>query len=213
MPWLHAADALRSDTPDLEAASTAAARPNPNLEAAVQPSANMHRVTGTFADPSHESAFAAQLFHMAYPTHVLLMALVLSYFTWNALVEPEVRAFWAILVLCVAIPGLVCRVLLHRKHDLVRSQWMGSWAWAVLNTLGMAFDMVNFIVDPAAICATFLQEKYMVPFVFFLVALINGTHGLSFTCKFVLIAIILIDASSDSQLARTPSSTLGSYAP
>ena len=88
-------DSLRSDEPDLEAAaSTAAASPNPNFEVAVQPlaPANMHRVTGTFADPSHESAFAAQLFHMAYPAHVLLMALILSHFTWSALVEPEVRA-------------------------------------------------------------------------------------------------------------------------
>ena len=86
------------------ATSRAATRPNPNLEAAVQPSAvpvaNMHRVTGTFADPSHESAFAAQLFHMAYPTHVLLMALTLAYFTWNALVQPEMRAHWAGFVLC-----------------------------------------------------------------------------------------------------------------
>ena len=93
-------DDLRSDR-DLEAAAAAAAAaasPNPNLEAAVQPSAaaaNMHRVTGVFADPSHESAFAAQLFHMAYPTHVLLMALILSYYTWYALVQPELRAYWA----------------------------------------------------------------------------------------------------------------------
>ena len=85
----------------------------------------MHRVTGTFADPSHESAFAAQLFRMAYPTHVLLMALVLVYFTWNTLVQPEVRAYWAVLVLCDTV-GLVCRVLLHRtsRHDPVRSQWI-----------------------------------------------------------------------------------------
>ena len=68
------ASALRSDAPDLEAEAAAAASPNPNLEnqRAAQPAAaaaNMHRVTGTFADPSHESAFAAQLFRMAYPTH------------------------------------------------------------------------------------------------------------------------------------------------
>ena len=95
-------DSLRSDEPDLEAAA-AAASPNPNLQVAAQPSAaaaNMHRVTGTFADPSHESAFAAQLFHMAYPAHVLLMALILSHFTWNALVQPEMRAHWAGFVLC-----------------------------------------------------------------------------------------------------------------
>ena len=158
---LLAADAQRSDDPDLEAAAPAAASPYPILEAAVQPSAaaNIHRVTGTFADPSHESAFAAQLFRMAYPTHVFLMALMLTYFTWNALVQPEMRTLWAGLVLCFAIPGLVCRVLLHRtgRHDPVRSQWLGSWAWTALTTLGIAFDIVNFIVAPAATCHWLLQ--------------------------------------------------------
>ena len=196
---LLAADEQRSDEPHIEAAAAtaAAASPNPSREAAAQPSAaaNMHRVTGTFADPSHESAFAAQLFRMAYPAHVLLMALVLAYFTWNTLVEPEARAFWAILVLCVAIPGLVCRVLLHRKHDLVRSQWMGSWAWAVLTTLSIAFDMVNFIVAPAATCLTVLQEKYMGPFVLLLFVLISGSHGLGFASKFALMTIFLANCT------------------
>ena len=90
MPWLFAADALRSDDPDLEAAvAAAAASPNPNLQTAAHPAAaaaNMHRATGTFADPSHESAFAAQLLRMAYPTHVLLMALVLAVYTWMGLI-------------------------------------------------------------------------------------------------------------------------------
>ena len=190
-------DSLRSDEPDLEAAAAAAtaaaASPNPNLEAAVQPSApaNMHRVTGTFADPSHESAFAAQLFHMCYPIHVLLMALILSYHTC-ALVASEVPAYWAVLVLSTAA-ALVCRVLLHRMHDSVRSQWMGSWAWAALNTLGFGFDIVNFVVSPASACLTVLQEKYMPPFQLLLFALINGSHGLGFACKFALIAIILTD--------------------
>ena len=91
------ASALRSDAPDLEAEAAAAASPNPNLEnqRAAQPAAaaaNMHRVTGTFADPSHESTFSAGLFRMACPTHVLLMALVLPYSFCSALVEPDMRA-------------------------------------------------------------------------------------------------------------------------
>ena len=154
---------------------------------------NMHRITGTFADPSHESAFAAQLFRMAYPTHTLLMALLLAYFTWT---------YWAVLVLCVAVPGLACRVLLHRKHDRVllhqkhdpvQSQWMGSWAWIVLTTLSNAVDMVNYMVAPAATCLPVLQAKYMAPFAFLLCILINGTHGLGFACKFVLMTIFWTD--------------------
>ena len=190
MPWL-AANALRSNDPDLEAA-TAAASPNPNLETAhPAAAANMHRVTGTFADPSHESAFAAQLFRMAYPTHVLLMALVLAVYTWMGLIQPDMRAHWAALVLCVAIPGLVCRVLLHRTQDPVRSQWMGSWAWMVLTAICFAVHTLGFIMAPAAKCAAFLQAKYLVPFVLLLTVLISGTHGLSSACKFTLMTIFL----------------------
>ena len=192
MSYLLAVDALRSDETDLEAATNpnpeasaaAATSPNPNLQTAAQPAAaaaNMHRVTGTFADPSHESVFAAQFFRMAYPTHVLLMALNLAYFTWTALMEPDnpgMRPFWAAVVLGVAV-GLACRVLLHRKHDPVRSQWIGSWAWTVVTTLNIAVGMVSFMVAPAAACRSALQAKYMVPFVMLLLVLINGTHGLA----------------------------------
>ena len=155
---------------------------------------NMHRITGTFADPSHESVFGAQLFRMAYPTHVLLMALNLAYFTWMALVLPAMRTYWDACVLSVAI-GLVCRVLLHRtgRHDPVRSQWMGSWAWTVLTVLILATDIVHCIVAPETICLSFLQGQYMVPFVFFLYVLISGTHGLGFACKLALMTTALTD--------------------
>ena len=62
MPRLLAADAQRSDDPDLEApAAAAAASSSPNLETAPYMQRGMQRVTGIFADPSHEAAFAAQL--------------------------------------------------------------------------------------------------------------------------------------------------------
>ena len=47
----------------------------------------MHALTGTFADPSHESAFGAQSFRLAFPLHVLLMVLCLAieaFFVLNA---------------------------------------------------------------------------------------------------------------------------------
>ena len=100
MPRLLAADAQRSDVdPDLEAPEApvpaAAASPSPNLETAP----SMHCVTGTFADPSQESAFAAQLFRMAYPVHVLLLAVLLAFFTWSALVQPDARCYFVAVVL------------------------------------------------------------------------------------------------------------------
>ena len=36
----------------------------------------MHPVTGTFADPMHESAFAAQFCRLAFPCYAFLMVLV-----------------------------------------------------------------------------------------------------------------------------------------
>ena len=42
----------------------------PDLEAGVTPSA-VHPVTGAFAEPSHETAFAAQLFRTAF--HLLCL--------------------------------------------------------------------------------------------------------------------------------------------
>ena len=200
MSYLSVA-ALPTDDPDLEAPAAAA---------------NMHRVTGTFADPSHESAFAAQLFRMAYPTHVLLMALVLTHFTWSVLVEPDMRAFWVVSVSAVGL-GLLCRVLLHRtgRHHPVRSQWKGSWAWIVLAALNIAADVAHLVVASAAACESVERAKYMAPFVYLSLVLVNGSHGLGFACKFALVAIILIDwtASLRSRFATFPSSTPGSCAP
>ena len=48
---------------------------DPDLEATTAKLA-MHPVTGTFADPALELAFAAQLFRTAYPFHAFLMALL-----------------------------------------------------------------------------------------------------------------------------------------
>ena len=78
---LLAADALRSEhDPD----------PCPDLEAAAANTATiaMNPVTGAFADPSHETACAAQLFRMAFPCHAFLMALSVALIGWTALSAP-----------------------------------------------------------------------------------------------------------------------------
>ena len=191
MRRLLAADAQRSDDPDLEAPEApvpvAVARPSP-----IETAQNMHCVTGTFADPSHESAFAAQLFRMAYPAHVLLLAAILAEYCWRALEQPEERSYFVTAVLLGALPTLVGRVLLHRtgSRDPVRSQRLGSWVWAVGVVLTCAFDIASFITAPAA-CTAVKDSPYMLPFGFFLLGLVNGSHGLGFTCKFALVALLL----------------------
>ena len=190
MPRLLAADAKRSDDPDLEApVPAAAASPSP-----IETAPYMHCVTGTFADPSHESAFAAQLFRMAYPAHVVILAGMLASVCWSALAQPDARRYLVALALFGALPGLVGRVLLHRtgSRDPVRSQRLGSWAWAVGMVLACAVDIAAFITAPAS-CAAWKDLKYLLPFGNVLLVLVNGSHGLGFTCKFALVAVLLTD--------------------
>ena len=155
MSRLLAADAQRSDDLDLEApVPVAAASPSP-----IETAPTMQRVTGTFADPLHESAFAAQLFRMAYPAHVLLLAAILAEYCWLALEQPEERSVFVALVLLCGLPALVGRVLLHRtgSRDPVRSQRLGCWVWAVVLVLACAVDIAAFITAPTLSCAAWTE--------------------------------------------------------
>ena len=122
MPALLAGDAPRSENdPDLKAASVAAAA-----------SIAMHPVTGAFADPTHELAFAAHFFRLSFGGHVLLMALYIATLMWVTLsTPPEVWPLvgsWAFTTLL----GLIGRVLIHQWDDTARAQRMGSWTWTIL---------------------------------------------------------------------------------
>ena len=89
---------------------------DPDLEAATA-SLTMNPVTGAFADPALESAFAAQLFRTAYPIHAFLMALLLAAYTWIALTAlPDLRGVFVTVALLIAL-GLLGRALLHRMAD------------------------------------------------------------------------------------------------
>eukprot|EP00964_Phaeocystis_antarctica_P129015 scaffold92839_cov72-Phaeocystis_antarctica.AAC.2 len=102
----------------------------------------MHRVTGAFADPSHETACAAQLFRMAFPCHVFLMALSLTLVGWTALsAPPDLWPLDGMIVLSITL-GLVGRVLVHRMHDRVRGQRLGSWTWTALVALVVTIDVI-----------------------------------------------------------------------
>ena len=49
----------------------------------------MHHLTGTFADRSHESAYAARIFRMAFPYHAFLLALILAAAVWVVHQAPD----------------------------------------------------------------------------------------------------------------------------
>ena len=76
---------------------------------------SMHAVTGAFADPTHESAFAAQLFRLAFPLHVLLLALCLAIVTFMAFdVAVAMQPQWLVIGF-VGLLGLVSTPHLTRE--------------------------------------------------------------------------------------------------
>ena len=174
-PALLARDAMQSDSPDPAAANVA-----------------MHTLTGAFVDTSLESTFEARLYRMAFPVHVFVLAFGLAAYTWSALAADLLDTLGDVNVLCAAV-ALVGRVLIHRMHDLVRAQRMGSRIWTILLTLSCIADMAGVVTAPATACASVLQEKYMMALVGEATVLINGSHGMVFAHKAALIALVLAD--------------------
>ena len=168
-----------------------------DLEAAVETKFALHPITGTFADASHESEFAALLFRRSFPIHVSLLSLLIAgsivYITVNS--PPEMRASWVIISLCMTL-GLVGRVLIHRKQGSVtRGQRMGAWAWmALLGLVGALGVIVVRLSRHGAACP---PSKNPPPAFLFALAdlagvLLNGSHGMGFVRKSALIGCMLI---------------------
>ena len=182
LPLLARVPARSEDDPDPEQQAM-------DSEAAAA-STEMHCVTGTFADPSQELDFAAQLFRMAFPCHALLMALIAVLIISKLIpTPPDLQGVFAVLVLCVTI-GLACRVLLHRMLDSARAQRMGSWTWTVLVAQLAIVDASSYMMAPTVVCALF-PEQHFRSLVDLAVAYTNGTHGMGFTHKTALLSFIL----------------------
>ena len=182
MPKATAAALLASAAPRSEH--------DPDLEAAAPAAIAMHPVTGAFADPAHESAFAAQFFRLAFPCHMLLIALNLAVFTWAALVtQPEMGAFWSLIGLAVAFL-MLSRVLVHCIVDAVRGQRLGSQSWTALIVISWVGGVSMYMMDTAAACAT-AQVNYLGPLIALVAALVNGSHGMGFAHKLGLMGLLL----------------------
>ena len=192
MPRLIVAGTPLSDDPDLEA--PVAANSNPNEAAPAANPIAVHPVTGTFADPTHERAFAAQLFRMAYPFHAFLMTLLLAAYIWIALTLPwEVQKLYVPVALLIAL-GLIGRVHLHRMADSVRGQQLGSWTWAATITFDCVLNIGGFIFAPVATCSVSrsLYRAGLYPLMVLAIALTNGSHGMGFAHKFALALPFLV---------------------
>ena len=152
---------------------------------------SMNPVTGTFADARVESAFAAMLFRLAFPMHVLLMAIQLALWTWNANAIPSFSLSYFVTFQLTASLALLGRVLIHMVHDKMRAQRMGSWTWTALMVAGCSGDMMQQSETGPEDC---LQTSWFVmPLAALAGTLTNGSQGLGFTTKFSLISFYLVD--------------------
>ena len=189
IPALLAGDAPRSEhDPEVEA------------EAAATSSIAMHPVTGAFADPTHELAFAAQFFRLSFRGHVLLIALPIAVLIVTALsVSPDIlpyKGMFATRASMYGILALVGRVLVHRMHDAVHGQRVGSWTWTALAVVPMSIAVSRYATTPTVACET--SAKPTTNLLWDLVfALVNGSHGMGFAHKLWLIgALLLVNLSA-----------------
>ena len=157
----------------------------------------MHPITGTFADPERESAFRSAAFRLAFPFHAFLMALLVPLTLWAAHGAPsELLPVWYTRT-CATSIALVGRVLTHRIKDPVRSQRVGAWCWSALVLLSCCvLDAYTFWATPATRCWQPLRESWAAareatPLIYLGAALTNGTHGLGFRYKSVLLGLVL----------------------
>ena len=205
-PSLLARDAPRSERdPDLQAASTANVaefrvyssltrrtdQDSPTSHSWGGTNLAMRALTGTFADSSHESAFAAQLFRLAFPAHILLMALSLAISIWESLLWTSAeKPLGVAFLLCTETLGLVGRILLHYHlmHDLVRAQRWGSRVWTVTTVLSCIAIVCWYAIAPASELA---KEDFSTSLAFLAVALTNGSHGMGFLQKLALMGALL----------------------
>ena len=148
----------------------------------------MNTITGAFADPTVEVAMAAQLFRSAYQGHLLLLGMATAGFLCLSLIfPPDVGAIFGAITFLTVL-SLIGRVLLHRMPDLVRSQQIGAWTW----TLKLVLDFIAYISAAATAACAWSQDGYLVPALGFLIALINGSHGMKFLHKFALIGLMVV---------------------
>ena len=136
----------------------------------------MHRITGVFADPSLEWAFAAFVFRLAFPVHAFLMGLSVAASTWLALAaKVDLRISLGMIALCMSL-GMAGRVRLHSMRDSARSQQIGSWIWVGSVTwMGLWLTVSWRMTALDSLCESVQKDRFA-SLLSLATALINGTH-------------------------------------
>ena len=162
-------------------------------ELAVASSIAMHPVTGTFADPAHESAFAVQLFRLAFPIHLLVLALTLAFVVsrMGLVSSSELLALLGMIALLSASVGLVGLALLHQMHDWARAQRLGLWTWTILLVAVKVAEMGSYMTAPAAVCEQ-NRRDHSALIMAEAIGLVNGSYGMPFVQKGALVGCICL---------------------
>jgi len=79
--------------------------------------------------------------------------------------------------------------MLHRMHDSVRAQRLGSWTWAVVMMVAQVVDIGGLVVgDSMSRSASCEAAQVMAMVQAIAICVVNGTHGMRFALKGGLVA-------------------------
>ena len=185
--WLISRHWPRSDDPEADS-------PDDAWPLAESP---IHRVTGTFADSDHASAFRSTVFRLMFPLHVVALMLlvcvavsvVLMLNTKDGLLlaTPMTYLLWTSLLAC----GLGARIVLHLWKDEVKAQRLGAFAWTTIVAFGCTADCIAYVLSSKPACEIPSMPVY--PLFASLFALINASHGMEFWHTALLVGLVLCD--------------------
>ena len=147
----------------------------------------VHPFTGTFAASEHTVAFGSEAFRLAFPLHVVALALLV--FTQG--VSAMSGTVYLFILLLLAL-GLGARIALHRWTCPARAQRFGAIAWTISVACGCTSDLIAYCLDPKALCET-AGDLYFFPLLSILFTLVNTSHGMEFWHTASLAGLLLCD--------------------
>ena len=114
----------------------------------------VHPFTGTFAASEHTVAFGSKAFRLAFPLHVVAMALLF----FPLCIHPSSGAEYFFLLLLALALG--ARIALHCWTCHARAQRFGAIAWTIIVACGCTADYVAYGLSTEPACEIPSMEVY-----------------------------------------------------
>ena len=138
----------------------------------------VHPFTGTFATSEHTVAFGSKAFRLAFPLHVVALALLNFMHCVYATSAPGLPLTTCLFSL-LALGLLGARIALHRCNCPARAQRFGAIAWTISVACACTADFIDDGLDPKASCKA-AGDLYFFPLLSILFTLVNASHGMEF---------------------------------